>query len=86
MQLFSKIFQKRYIELPILLIGAPIKITYFSQVLLIRGVSYRAPYIKKKLTKNGIQARRICHEVGDIRRAFFETLPTHDQPNRFSVR
>ena len=44
----SKIFQKRYIELPILelfLIGAPIKITYFSQVFLIRGVSYRPPCI-----------------------------------------
>ena len=44
--LFSKIFQKRYIELPILgllLIGAPIKITYSSQVLLIRDVAYRGP-------------------------------------------
>ena len=37
---FSKIFQKRYIELPILevvIIGAPIKITYFFQVVLIKG-------------------------------------------------
>ena len=45
---FLKIFQKRYIELPILelfLIGAPIKITYFSQVFLIRGGSYRPPVL-----------------------------------------
>ena len=38
MHFFSKIFQKKYIELPILevvLIGGPIKITYFFQVVLI---------------------------------------------------
>ena len=45
---FSKIFQMRYIELPILevvLREARHETTYFFQVVLIRGGAYRAPVL-----------------------------------------
>ena len=61
---FPTIFQKRYIELPILevvLIGAPIKITYFFQVVLIRGISSKnRPKNLTNIWKQTVEKYRIC--------------------------
>ena len=71
--LFWKIFQKRYIELPILevlLIGAPIKIAYKP---------YRAPYISKKFFFN-LKKFRNVNITASIERDISEQKYSRDTP------